>query len=145
MGEIKAIAIRNRPRAPMQEIDSARISLEKGIDGDFRGSQKGRQVTVLSESAWHRACTEVDSELPWTIRRANLLVDGIEFDPSSVGRTIRIGEVELRITQETDPCSRMDAQHGGLTAALTPDWRGGVCCEVISAGEIGIGDRVEIS
>jgi MOSC domain-containing protein YiiM len=38
----------------------------------------------------------------------------------------------------------MDKLHQDLTAALTPDWRGGVCCKVITAGTIQIGDRVEI-
>ena len=127
----------------MQVIDSAQVTVANGILGDFRGTQRGRQITLLSESAWHKACAEVGSELPWTTRRANLLVDNIEFDASYVGKTVRIGDVELRVTEETDPCSRMDAQHQGLTAALTPEWRGGICCDVIKAGNIKIGDQVE--
>lgn len=143
MSSIKAIAIKNRPRVAMQVIDSAQVTVANGILGDFRGTQRGRQITLLSESAWHKACAEVGSELPWTTRRANLLVDNIEFDASYVGKTVRIGDVELRVTEETDPCSRMDAQHQGLTAALTPEWRGGICCDVIKAGNIKIGDQVE--
>ena len=142
MSSIKAIAIRNRPRAPMQSIDSARVTVDKGIVGDFRGSQRGRQVTLLSESDWARACTEVEADLPWITRRANLLVDGVEFDQSFVGKTVRIGEVELVVTGETDPCSRMDEQVQGLTAALEPEWRGGICCNVVNPGEIRIGDEV---
>lgn len=143
MSSIKAIAIKNRPRVAMQSIDSAHISVACGILGDFRGSQLGRQVTILSESAWLKACAEVESELPWTTRRANLLVDGVEFDQSYVGKTVRIGEAELIVTEETNPCSMMDAQHAGLTAALTPEWRGGICCNVVKPGDIKIGDRVD--
>lgn len=145
MSSIKAIAIRNRPRVAMQTIDSARIDVASGILGDFRGSQLDRQITVLSESAWRKACDEVDADLPWTVRRANLLVDGVEFDQTCVGKHLRIGDVELEITGETDPCSRMDEQHQGLTAALVPDWRGGVCCKVVTPGEIAIGDAVEFA
>ena len=145
MSTIKAIAIKNRPRVAMQSIDSARIDIASGILGDFRGSQVDRQITILSESAWHKACAEVGAELPWTVRRANLLIDGVEFDASYVGKRLRIGEAELEITEETDPCSRMDAQHAGLTAALEPEWRGGVCCKVLKGGDIQIGDRVEIA
>ena len=143
MSSIKAIAIKNRPRVAMQVIDSAQVTVANGILGDFRGTQRGRQITLLSESAWHKACAEVGSELPWTTRRANLLVDDVEFDATYVGKTVRIGDVELRVTEETDPCSRMDAQHQGLTAALTPEWRGGICCDVIKAGNITVGDQVE--
>ena len=145
MSKIRAIAIRNRSHEPMQTIDSAQISVEKGILGDFRGTQTDRQITILSETQWQKACAEVETDLPWTTRRANLLVDGVEFDESCVGKTVRIGEVELEVTGETDPCSRMDAQHQGLTAALRPQWRGGVCCNVLKPGHIRIGDRVEFA
>lgn len=127
----------------MQSIDSAQISVAIGIHGDLRGSQQGRQITILSEPSWQKACSELEADLPWTTRRANLLVDAIEFDASCLGKTVRIGEVELVITEETEPCSQMDAQHQGLTAALTPDWRGGVCCNVVKPGNIRIGDQVD--
>jgi MOSC domain-containing protein YiiM len=143
MSSIKAIAIKNRPRVAMQSIDSAQIAVAIGILGDHRGSQLQRQVTILSADSWQKTCTDIDSNLPWTTRRANLLVDGVEFDSSYIGKIVRIDAVELAITGETIPCSLMDAQHPGLTAALISHWRGGVCCEVIKPGEIKIGDQVE--
>jgi MOSC domain-containing protein YiiM len=143
MCSIKAIAIKNEPRVAMQLIDSAQVTVANGILGDFRGNQLERQITILSESSWRKTCAEIDSDLPWTTRRANLLVDEVEFDASYVGKTLRIGDVELMVTRETNPCSLMDAQHQGLTAALTPDWRGGICCKVMKPGEIKIGDQIE--
>ena len=143
MSSIKAIAIRQKPRAAMQLVERARITLDAGIVGDFRGAQRGRQITILSESAWRKACADIDADLPWTTRRANLLVDGVDFDERFVGQSVRIGEVELVVTGETDPCSRMDEQHPGLTAALMPNWRGGICCDVVNPGEIKIGDRID--
>lgn len=143
MSSIKAIAIKNRPRVAMQAIESAQVTVANGILGDFRGTQRDRQITILSESAWQKACAELNLDLPWTTRRANLLVDEVEFDASYVGKTVRIGEVELLVTEETDPCTRMDEQHPGLTAALTPDWRGGICCKVLKPGNIRTGDQLE--
>ncbi len=95
MSTLKAIALKTSSGAAMQPIDSAQLSLNSGIQGDFRGAQKGRQITILSEAAWQKACSEIDVELPWTTRRANLLVDGVEFDESYTGRKVRIGDVEL--------------------------------------------------
>ena len=143
MNTLKSIAIRTKPRAAMQVRDFADITVEKGISGDFRGSQAGRQITILCESAWQNTCNAVNADLPWTTRRANLFVDGVDFGEGDVGKTIRIGEVRLEITQETYPCSFMDRQHQGLREALTPKWRGGVCCNVITAGSIRVGDQVE--
>ena len=145
MSSIQAIAIKNRPRVPMQPIDSATITVANGILGDFRGGQLGRQITILSEDTWNAVCAELDADLPWTTRRANLLIDGVEFSEAYLGRRLHIGEVELVVTEETAPCSNMDAQHAGLTAALTPDWRGGICCNVVKGGDIKTGDTVEFA
>jgi len=145
MGSVLGIALRAKPRAAMQPVDRVEVSVEHGLAGDFRGAQKGRQVTVLSQAAWQRACAELGADLPWTTRRANLFVEGLEFSARDLGKTLRIGEVELVVSEETDPCSRMDEQHAGLTAALEPDWRGGVCCDVIVPGAIKVGDRVEFT
>jgi MOSC domain-containing protein YiiM len=73
------------------------------------------------------------------------LVDKLTFSQADVGKTLRIGDIELEITRETDPCSRMDDQHQGLKSALMSEWRGGVCCKVIKAGSLKVGDSVELS
>lgn len=143
MGELVGIAIRDAKRAAMRELQSATVTPDAGVADDFRGKPGKRQVTLLSADVWNTVCAELNSDLPWTIRRANLLVAGIDL-PKSAGETIQVGPVKLRVTMETDPCSRMDEQHDGLRAALTPDWRGGVCCEVLSGGDISIGDSVQL-
>jgi len=143
MPTLAAIAYRTKPKAPMTEIDSVEISCEQGVVPDTRGKPGRRQVTLLSRQSWQDACKELGVELPWTFRRANLLIDGLRFSATDVGRIIRIGEAELQVMIETDPCPRMDAQHLGLTAALTPHWRAGVCCRVIKSGLVRIGDVAE--
>ena len=142
--QLTGIAIRQKSRAPMELRDTCLVTQEAGLNGDFRGKPGKRQVTVLSETQWADACDELKVELPWTYRRANLLVSGISFSEEMVGKHLVIGDLILKITRETDPCPRMDEQQMGLTQALTPGWRGGVCCTVISDGEVSLGQSVEI-
>lgn len=143
MGRLIGIARRDGKRAAMQELSTAEVDDATGVARDFRGRPGNRQVTIISSEAWQAACREVGVELPWTTRRANLLVEGLQL-PQQPGRIVRIGDLRLEITMETDPCSRMDEQQDGLKAALAPDWRGGVCCRVLSGGTIRIGDAVSI-
>jgi MOSC domain-containing protein YiiM len=143
MPTLAAIAYRNKPKALMTEIDSVEISCEQGVVPDTRGKPGRRQVTLLSRQSWQDACKELGVELPWTFRRANLLIDGLRFSAADVGRIIRIGGAELQVMIETDPCPRMDAQHQGLTAALLPDWRAGICCKVLKGGTVRLGDSAE--
>ncbi|MDU0354435.1 molybdenum cofactor biosysynthesis protein [Paraglaciecola aquimarina] len=107
------IAYRPHSRATIQTKPSTMVSKVAGVDGDFRGKPSKRQVTVLSQEQWQQACDELQVELPWTLRRANLLITGINFDGSYVGKQIKIGQLLLLITRETDPCPRMDEQHQG--------------------------------
>ena len=125
----------------METLVAVEVSTDLGIDGDFRGKSRRRQVTVISQEDWQAACAEIDAELPWHSRRANLLVEGISV-AETAGRRLLIGEVELEITGETDPCQRMNEIRPGLQAALTPAWRGGICCRVTSPGTIQVGDAV---
>jgi MOSC domain-containing protein YiiM len=50
----------------------------------------------------------------------------------------------LEVTEENPPCSVMDRQSQGLRAALQPDWRAGIACNVLTPGVIALGDRVEV-
>ena len=134
-GRLIGIAIRGQSRAPMVEVDVAEITAAAGVTGDFRGRSSGRQVTVLSTEDWQAACAELGRELPWTTRRANLLVEGLSLR-GTTGAVLRIGDVLLQVTGETDPCSRMEEAAEGLCSALTPDWRGGACCRVIQGGTV---------
>ncbi|MFB3124342.1 MAG: MOSC domain-containing protein, partial [Woeseiaceae bacterium] len=92
---------------------------------------------------WAAACEELGQEIPWTIRRANLLVEDIEL-PQRTGDVIEIVGVRLLVTMEVDPCSRMDEQFQGLRSALIPEWRGGVACTVLKGGPVRLGDSVSV-
>ena len=138
-GRVLAIARRNRTRAPMETLDSTTITVAAGIDGDCRGALPKRQVTLLTREGWEAACAALGEDLPWTTRRANILVEGLAL-AATEGSIVHIGDVALRITGETDPCTRMEEQATGLREALAPEWRGGVTCEVTQGGAIAVGD-----
>lgn len=143
-GKLIGIARVAEKRARMEETPTAAVSVEAGIAGDIRGRKRGRQVTILFRDGWEDACRDLRVSLPWTTRRANLYVEGVNR-PRSIGGRISVGSVILEVTQETAPCVLMEQFQEGLKAALTPDWRAGVSCNVISGGEIHVGDAVNLS
>lgn len=140
--ELIGIARKAKSHAPMETVDQVDVTTKLGVDGDYRGKLRRRQVTILSEEDWKAACNDINRpNLDWTIRRANLFVRGIEL-PQIPGSKLRIGSVIFEVTGETDPCERMDEAAPGLKAAMTPEWRGGVTCRVIQDGVIRCGDFV---
>jgi MOSC domain-containing protein YiiM len=147
-GRLGGIARKAFPGAPMEVIDSAWLSLELGVTGDCRGivkpNKSKRQVSLMELSDWRAATGELGVEIPWQMRRANLLVEGLDL-PQFAGAVLRIGATaRLEVTVECDPCIRMEEVASGLMNALLPDWRGGVLARVLSEGEIQVGDPIII-
>lgn len=143
MGRLVGIARREKKRAEMEILQDAEISEQTGVANDFRGKPGKRQVTMISAEAWAAACEELGRELPWTTRRANLLVEDVRL-PQRTGDVIEVGRIRLLVTMEVDPCSRMEEQCEGLQAALMPQWRGGVACTVLKGGSVRLGDGVSV-
>ncbi|TCV89033.1 MOSC domain-containing protein [Sulfurirhabdus autotrophica] len=142
--KLLGIAVKPQRLQPMQLLSSVILSVEHGITGDSRGKPGPRQVTLLSQVAWQAACDQLGVILPWTERRANLLVEDLPL-VGAKGSRIVLGDAILEITGETDPCSRMKAVHEGLFDVLSRDWRGGVTCRVLQGGLLALDMEVELS
>ncbi len=149
-GTLIGIARRSAVGAPMEEIPLGHISVDGGLEGDHKGPKfPRRRITVLAREDWEQALSELPGpdgtrvELPWTTRRANLLIEGVRL-PRARGAIVRVGPVKLEVTYPTQPCGRMDEAYAGLLKALHPDWRGGITCQVLEGGTVAIGDDVEV-
>ena len=142
----------------MDELESAKITREAGLEGDHKGLKfKARAITILSLEQWREAlgalggldetAGEGDGHPPqisWLGRRANLLVEGVRL-PRARGARLTIGPVEVEVTYPTQPCKRMEEVHPGLLKALHPEWRGGVTARVLTPGRIELGDAVRVT
>lgn len=143
MGEVLAIWIKRAHRGVMDAVDEARLVAGSGVEGS--ADQGGRrQITLIDEAAWLRACREVGTEVDPVSRRANVLVRGVELAHTR-GRTIRIGSCRILIHGETRPCNLMDEMQPGLREAMGSEWRGGVYGEILDDGSIRVGDEVELA
>ena len=144
---LTGLAKRDARRAPMETLSSGVISIEAGLLGDFKGTKHPtRQITIMAEEDWQCALESLPTaahDLPWTVRRANVLVRGLRL-PRVKAAIIAVGQVKLEVTGQTYPCRRMDEAYPGLLKALAKDWRGGVTCRVVEGGEIALGDKVSL-
>jgi MOSC domain-containing protein YiiM len=141
MGQLSGIWIKRVHRGPMDTARSAELVAGRGLRGD--ATQGGRrQVTIMSLERWQGLTAHLPGPPPPAIRRANLLVEGVDLEDSR-GRVLRIGEARVRIFGETRACHQMDEACPGLQAALSPPWGGGAFGEVLDGGTIAIGLPVE--
>lgn len=132
--------------ADPERLTEVPVTVELGIDGDARGKLRDAQVSIVSKSAWEAAMTDLNPtrDVPWNVRRANIFVDGMDFNETT-GARITIGDVELEVMSETDPCEIMNKAYPGLKDALTPNWRGGCRCKVLKGGTLRVGDTITMT
>lgn len=141
-GKLEAIWIKRARLGPMDAVEQAVLVKGEGLRGNANVGGK-RQVTLLSRELWTAVQTHLGVELDPSLRRANLLIAGIDFSLLR-RRLIHIGEALLHIHGETRPCERMDEAWPGLQSALQPAWYGGAFGEVLRGGIIRLGDVVWI-
>lgn len=142
IGRVLKIALRTRPKGPMQEVLEATGSENGGLTGDVN-SRPDRGITFLASEQWAATTRELDKTLPWHTRRANVLVEAAGL-AELIGRTISVGDIQVRINAETKPCSLMDRLEPGLKTALTPDCRAGVYGRILNDGQLRVGDLVTL-
>lgn len=140
IGKVLSIAVRTVQGGAMKEVPHASACVDGGLEGDIAVSAS-RGITFISAEQWRQVTGELGADLAWHMRRANVLVETASLG-QFIGKSVRVGEVELKITDETRPCALMDQLHQGLRAALVPDCRGGVHGRVLRAGRIRVGDML---
>lgn len=140
-GILKQIWLKRMRGGPMDPVDWAKMVVNQGLVGNADQGGK-RQVTIIEQAVWTALMDQLDADLDPVMRRANLLVDGVQLAHSR-GRILKIGVCRLRIYGETKPCQQMDQALSGLRTAMYDNWGGGAFGEILKDGEIRVGDVVQ--
>ncbi|MEE3201827.1 MAG: MOSC domain-containing protein [Acidobacteriota bacterium] len=140
MGKIEQIWVKRFHRGPMDPVAHGMLVAGQGLlDSADQGCR--RQITLISCERWHLATQSMKAPVDPILRRANVLISGIELE-NTRARLLQLGGCRLRIRGETRPCERMDEAVPGLQDALDAHWGGGAFAEIIQGGEITVGDDV---
>ena len=74
--------------------------------------------------------------------RENVTTSGLDLSELQRGRRLSVGEVELEVTGECTPCSRMDEISPGLQERS--EGRRGILATVRLTGSVSVGDGVRV-
>lgn len=141
-GRVVSIAIKTAEGGPMRETTEGIGVADRTLEGSHH-STSDRGLTLLSAPQWAQVQRELDGDMPWHTRRANVLIDA-ESLQALVGRTVRIGELEMHVLEESRPCGLMEKAQPGLLKALSRECRGGVVGRITRGGAVRVGDEVRI-
>lgn len=139
-GLVEAIWLRPARGVAMVPATSVQIT-DAGLEGD-RGRAGKRAVSLIQAEhlAVISALAGLEAVDSAELRR-NIVVSGLNLIAFR-GKQVRLGDAVLGLTVPAHPCSKMEAVlgHGGYTAMRG---HGGVCAEVITPGQVSVGDRLE--
>ena len=140
MGKIEQIWIKRFHRGPMDPVTHGTLVAGQGLlDSANQGGR--RQVTLIARERWNLAVQSMGIHIDPVLRRANVLVAGIDLENTRT-RILQVGGCRLLIRGETRPCERMDEAVLGLQNALDAHWGGGAFAEILRGGEITVGNNV---
>jgi MOSC domain-containing protein YiiM len=144
-GLVEAIFLARAHGAPPEPTDSVRAVPGQGLEGDRHYAPEpverdGNDVTLIEAEALEALAAEHGIELGPGESRRNVVTRGIALN-DLVGRRFRVGDVECRGVELCEPCRHLArmTQPGVLRGLVH---RGGLNADVLSAGEIRVGDPV---
>jgi MOSC domain-containing protein YiiM len=140
MGRLEQIWIKRAHRGLMDPAREGRLEAGKGLVGNANYGGR-RQVTIIAAERWAELEAVLSATIDPSVRRANLLLSGIDLAESR-DRVLSVGPCRLLIGGETRPCERMEEAHPGLQEAMKSRWGGGAWALVEQGGEIHVGDDV---
>jgi MOSC domain-containing protein YiiM len=152
-GQIVGIYVAPTAGAPMEARTEATVVAHEGIRGDryaagtgswSANSRVARDVTLIEREAVDAVRAELVAaghDLREADTRRNLVTVGVPVQ-HLIGREFRIGDVLLRGVKLSEPCAYLEQLLGlpGVREAFVH--RGGIQAEVLTDGQLHVGDRV---
>jgi MOSC domain-containing protein YiiM len=130
--------------APFDRV-SARAG--RGLEGnryywDDGTAPPGQALTLIASEAVEAAVSEGDLSVEPAATRRNVLTRGIDVN-ALVGKRFLIGTVECEGVELCEPCQSLEAmtQPGVIKAFVH---RGGLNADILTDGEISVGDPVTV-
>jgi hypothetical protein len=148
-GVVELVAVAAEAEGPMRTVPSAEVLARRGLRGDRYAqgagtfsdpSGRGYDLTLVEAEALEELSAGGVVLAPAEARR-NLVVRGISLD-GLIGQRFRVGEVECFGQRRCEPCAHLEKlTRPGVLRGLVH--RGGLRADVLSEGEIRVGDVVE--
>lgn len=124
-------------RAPMEELASAEVVTDEGLQGCAHARPGGKRQVLLVDVE-----TLGVFQLEPGITRENVTTEGLDVNGLAIGQRLRLGEVELEASAVCDPCEQIEALRDGLQAEM--QGRRGMLCRVVAGGTLRRGDMIEL-
>ena len=135
-GSVRSIQTCPGERLPMRPLEESELR-DGGIPGDAHFAPGSLRQLLLIEAE-----TLAELGVETGAVKENITVEGLTLMGLPAGTRLEVGQAELEITKECEPCSRMDEIRDGLKAELVG--RRGMMARVTRPGVVRRGDPIRV-
>ena len=138
-GTVEAIHVTAEKEGRPQPRERVSVVAGRGIEGD-RKFDSNHDLTLIEAEAIEGLAEDTGIELEPGQSRRQVTTRGVSLN-DLVGKRFKVGELECVGEELCEPCNHLQSltQPGVLRGLVH---RGGLCAEVVSGGEIAVGDSV---
>jgi MOSC domain-containing protein YiiM len=142
---VEAIFVASEPGELPAPVERIRAYAGRGLEGnryfwEDGDAPPGRGVTLIAAEAMDAVALEGNVSIEPAATRRNVLTRGIDVN-ELVGKRFRIGDVECEGVELCEPCTHLESMtEPGVIKALAH--RGGLNADILTDGEINVGDPV---
>jgi MOSC domain-containing protein YiiM len=142
-GRVEGIYVTPEHGELPRPVDSIRALAGRGLEGNryfFDEAPPGRALTLIAAEAVEAMEREHGISIEPRESRRNVVTRGIDVN-ELVGKRFRVGDVECEGIELCEPCASLQAMtKPGVIKGLAH--RGGLNADILSDGEISVGDAV---
>ena len=146
-GQVEAIFVAAERGELPAPVDRVRAYAGRGLEGNRyywveSDAPPGRAVTLIAAEAVDAVAQDGDVSIEPAASRRNVLTRGIDVN-ELVGKRFRIGDVECEGVELCEPCAHLESMtQPGMIKAFVH--RGGLNADILTDGEITVGDPVTV-
>ncbi len=142
MGKVFAVSVSKTKGTIKQNVEKANVIANYGIEGDAHSGDWHRQVSLLAKESIDLMSEQGATGLCSGKFAENITTQGITLHTIPVGSILKIGNVELEITQIGKECHHGCEIKQQVGNCIMP--KQGIFAKVITGGEIKPGDIIEV-
>lgn len=141
-GRILAINVSSEKGVPKTSISEANLIADFGIEGDAHAGPWHRQISLLADESADKIRALGVAGIVSGRFAENLTTSGLRLWEIPVGSLLRVGEVEMELTQIGKECHTGCAIQQTVGQCVMP--REGIFARVLKGGRVRAGDELEV-
>ncbi|MGX4599208.1 MOSC domain-containing protein [Faecalimicrobium sp. JNUCC 81] len=138
MNKLIAICISEKKGTSKTMVEEANVIEDFGIENDAHAGKWHRQVSLLALEKIEDFRNK-GAKVDFGAFGENLVVEGIELNKLPIGQKIKVGEIELEVTQIGKKCHDKCAIYYQVGQCIMPS--NGIFTKVLKGGKVKVGDE----